>query len=455
MNTLKPFLMISTVFPAALPAQEKPNIIYIMTDQQTAKAMSCAGNKDLHTPNMDKLAQRGIRFDNAYCAHPLSGPSRAAMFTGHTSGEVGLDKNGTPMPDSLRTRTLGSLVEQAGYTTAYAGKWHVHTGSLPGKYAFGFENLHGHNDFGLAEACVNFLQRKHNKPFFLVASFDNPHNICQYARKQTLPFATVKEPRIEDCPNLPENFNVSPYDADVLVREKALSYRIYPTGNYTPDDWRRYLNAYYRLVEHIDIEIGKIITEIDRQNLWKNTVIIFTSDHGDGAAAHRWNQKTVLYEEVTNIPFIVCLPKGKNAGKVLPQLINNGVDLLPSICEWTGAQVPADCQGVSFCSIVEEGDTQKAHQPYVVSETYFFQTGGTRGWLVRTPKYKYVLYESGINREMLYNMQTDRKEMCNLAIERKYRNILLQHRQMLQEWMKKHPLPGRISTLQFIPKEFE
>lgn len=222
-----------------------------MTDQQTAKAMSCAGNKDLHTPNMDKLAQRGIRFDNAYCAHPLSGPSRAAMFTGHTSGEVGLDKNGTPMPDSLRTRTLGSLVEQAGYTTAYAGKWHVHTGSLPGKYAFGFENLHGHNDFGLAEACVNFLQRKHNKPFFLVASFDNPHNICQYARKQTLPFATVKEPRIEDCPNLPENFNVSPYDADVLVREKALSYRIYPTGNYTPDDWRRYLNAYYRLVEHI------------------------------------------------------------------------------------------------------------------------------------------------------------------------------------------------------------
>ena len=118
MNTLKPFLMISTVFPAALPAQEKPNIIYIMTDQQTAKAMSCAGNKDLHTPNMDKLAQRGIRFDNAYCAHPLSGPSRAAMFTGHTSGEVGLDKNGTPMPDSLRTRTLGSLVEQAGYTPA-------------------------------------------------------------------------------------------------------------------------------------------------------------------------------------------------------------------------------------------------------------------------------------------------------------------------------------------------
>ena len=160
----------SITFPIALTAQERPNIIYIMTDQQTATAMSCVSNENLHTPNMDKLAQRGVRFENAYCAHPLSGPSRAAMFTGHTSGEVGLDKNGTPMPDSLRTRTLGNLVEQAGYTTAYAGKWHVHTNSLPDKYAFGFENLHGHNDFGLAEACVDFLKRKHNKPFFLIAS---------------------------------------------------------------------------------------------------------------------------------------------------------------------------------------------------------------------------------------------------------------------------------------------
>lgn len=442
----------SITFPIALTAQERPNIIYIMTDQQTATAMSCVSNENLHTPNMDKLAQRGVRFENAYCAHPLSGPSRAAMFTGHTSGEVGLDKNGTPMPDSLRTRTLGNLVEQAGYTTAYAGKWHVHTNSLPDKYAFGFENLHGHNDFGLAEACVDFLKRKHNKPFFLIASFDNPHNICEYARKQPLPFATIDEPGLEACPNLPANFNVAPYDADVLAREKSLNYRIYPTNNYTPDDWRRYLNAYYRLVEHVDTEIGKIINEIDRQDLWKNTVIIFTSDHGDGAASHQWNQKTALYEEVVNIPLIVCLPQNKNAGKVLPQLVNNGVDLLPSICEWTGAQVPAGCRGISFRSVVESGDVQKAHQPYLVTETYFFQTGGTRGWLVRTPQYKYVLYETGKNREMLYDMQTDRGEMRNLAVESKYRSTLFQHRKMLETWMKQHPLPGRSPALRFISK---
>lgn len=452
MKHLKSALLAGITLPSALFAQERPNILYIMTDQQSATAMSCAGNLDVHTPNMDRLAARGVRFENAYCALPLSGPSRAAMFTGHTPTEIGMEENGTPIPDSLRARTLGTLIAQAGYATAYAGKWHAHTNSLPAKHAFGFENLHGHNDFGLAEAAVEFLQRKHDKPFFLVASFDNPHNICEYARKQNTPYATIEEPPLEECPNLPDNFSVAPYDADVLQYEKSLSYRLYPTRGYTPDDWRRYRNAYFRLVETVDREIGKIIDELDRQNLWKSTVIIFTSDHGDGGGAHQWNQKTVLYEEVANIPFIVCLPKGKNAGKVLPQLINNGTDLLPSVCDWAGADVPAACQGVSFRTIAESGNVQQEHQPYVVTETVFAQTGGTEGWLVRTPHYKYVLYEAGKNREMLYDMQNDRGEMRNLAIEHRYREIVKQHRALLLEWMKKHPSPKKSSPMRFIPK---
>ena len=143
MKNLKPTLLCGMMLPAALSAQERPNILYIMTDQQTANAMSCAGNTDLRTPNMDKLAERGIRFTNAYCSMPLSGPSRGAMFTGYMPGEVGLLENGTPMPDSLHSTSLGVLMNKAGYTCAYAGKWHVHTNSLPDKQAFGFENLHG------------------------------------------------------------------------------------------------------------------------------------------------------------------------------------------------------------------------------------------------------------------------------------------------------------------------
>ena len=433
-------------------AQDCPNIIYIMTDQQTATAMSCAGNADLSTPNMDKLAQHGVRFENAYCSLPLSGPARASMFTGYTPSEIGLQENETPMPDSLRTQTLGTLVGEGGYTCAYSGKWHVNTNSLPDKVAFGFENLHGHNDFGLAEACVSFLQRKQDKPFFLVASFDNPHNICEYSRSQNPPFADFEEPDLEDCPGLPDNFAVQPYDADALAFEKTRNHRLYPTANYTPDDWRRYRNAYYRLIETVDAEIGKILQEVDKQDLWKNTVVIFTSDHGDGCGAHQWNQKTALYEEVVNIPFIVCLPKGKNAGKVLPQLINNGVDLMPSLCDWAGVKVPEGRNGISFRRIVEEGDATAPHRPYVVTETNFAQTAGTLGWMVRTSHYKYVLYDTGRNREQLYDMENDRGEMCNLAIEKKYKEIVKEHRQLLNEWMEKHPSSVTLYRHKYLPK---
>ena len=447
-------LFCGTLVPVVALAQKRPNIIYIMTDQQSANAMSCAGNADLQTPNMDRLAAHGMRFENAYCSLPLSGPSRASMFTGYMPGEVGLTANGTPLPDSLRTETLGDVMNEGGYTCAYGGKWHVHTNSLPSAHAFGFERLYEHNDYGLAEACVKFLQRKHDKPFFLVASFDNPHNICEYARKQPLPFATIDEPEsIEDCPNLPDNFYVASYDADAVAYEKSLKYRLHPTRSYTPDDWRRYRNAYFRLVEAVDAEIGKIVDEIDRQNLWKNTVIIFTSDHGDGQGAHQWNQKSVLYEEVVNVPFIVCLPEGKHAGKVLPQLVNNGVDLMPSLCDWAGVEVPAGRQGVSIRPIVEKGDASVEGQSYVVSETDFSENGGgTMGWMVRSGNYKYVLYNMGLYREQLFDMTSDRGEMRNLAVEEKYTPVLEQYRRMLEEWMKKHPVKGGLPYLRYIPK---
>lgn len=132
MTELKNIMFCATAFaPSLLGAKELPNIIYIVTDQQTASAMSCMGNTDVHTPNMDRLAQAGILFKNAYCSAPLSGPSRASMFTGHTSHEVGLSRNNVPVADSLRTASLGWLMQRAGYECAYGGKWHVHTLPCP------------------------------------------------------------------------------------------------------------------------------------------------------------------------------------------------------------------------------------------------------------------------------------------------------------------------------------
>lgn len=443
-------LILASAFASAA---KQPNIIYIMTDQQSANALSCAGNEYVKTPAMDRLASRGVRFTNAYCALPLSGPSRAAMFTGYMPSQCGMIENETPLPDSLRNRTLGNIMEEAGYRGVYAGKWHVNTNALPAEKAFGFERLHGHDDNGLAESVVDFLRSdRGDRPFFLVASFDNPHNICQYARGQRLPEAEIPEPAsVADCPNLPANHLIQPYDPDILRWEREHSYRLYPTKGYTADDWRRYRNNYFRLIEHVDAEIGKIVDEIDRAGLWDNTVVIFTSDHGDGQGAHQWNQKTALWEETANIPMIVCAPGNKkNAGKVSEALVSNGIDLMPSVLDWAGVAKPAWCKGASYRYAVENPSAPTA-QPYVVTETDFAQTGGTKGWMLRTPRYKYVLYEAGANREALYDMENDRLEMRNLAVESAFKQVVEEHRRMLARWFEENPGGLRFSRLRYIP----
>ena len=450
-HLLKPLLALA---PITTMAAQRPNIIYIMTDQQTATAMSCIGNTDLHTPNIDRLAAAGVTFTNAYCSSPLSGPSRASMFTGYMAHELGVERNGTPIPDSVRTRTLGTLVGEAGYECAYAGKWHAHTSSIPDG-EFGFRNIHNPDDAGLAEVCVDFLNShsKPERPFFLVASFDNPHNICEFARQQDLPFADITVPDVSECPGLPANYAISPYDADILQREKSLNYSAYPTTSYTDDDWRRYRYAYYRLVEHVDKEIGKIVDAIDKNSLWRNTVVIFTSDHGDGTGAHHWNQKSALYDEVTNIPLIVVLPGKKNAGKQLPQLINNGPDFFASICDWAGATKPEGTRGVSFRTIAESGNANAQHQPYVVTETMFDKGSGTLGWSLRTPDFKYVLYDKGRYREQLYDMRRDRGETRNLAVEKAYAETLAQHRRMLEEWMNNYNVKSSRADVPYVPRQ--
>ena len=146
---------------------------------------------------------------------------------------------------------------------------------------------------------------------------------------------------------------------------------------------------------------------------------------------------------------IVCIPGGKNAGTVSEALVHNGIDLMPSICEWTGASLPAGRRGVSYVDVVEKGS---AGQDFIVTETNFNQTAGTLGWMVRTPKYKYVLYDKGQYREQLFDMSEDRDEMRNLAVESKYSDVLLEHRAILENWLKTTPGPERKRHLRFIPE---
>ena len=146
------------------------------------------------------------------------------------------------------------------------------------------------------------------------------------------------------------------------------------------------------------------------------------------------------------------MPKGKNAGKVMPQLISNGLDLMPTVCDFAGVEIPKHCTGKSIRKVLESGKEDTPLRDYVVTETVFAQTAGTIGWMVRTKDFKYVLYDSGRNREQLFDMNNDRGEMRNLAVERRYHDILVEHRRMLSEWMDQNPSKLTRLKAKYIPR---
>ena len=317
-------------------SSEKLNVVYVFCDQLSATAVSYAGNPDVHTPNIDRLAAEGVRFDRGYCTFPLCTPARASMFSGRNPHEVGVPFNGHGIDERYREQELGNLVRAAGYECGYGGKWHVREIAMPVDNDHGFEVYSGWDDSNLAGRCVDYMREHRDGPFFVVASFDNPHNVCEMAREQILPWGPVPEvPRIEDCPPLPPNWPVDPYEPGAMQSFRAWFRRHHALGeSYTADQWRRYRYLYYRIVERADREVGRILEGIDELGLADSTLVIFSSDHGDMAGAHGFTQKTVLYDDAVRVPFIFRGP-GVEKGKVVPgALASNGLDLLPTICDY-------------------------------------------------------------------------------------------------------------------------
>ena len=189
------------------------------------------------------------------------------------------------------------------------------------------------------------------------------------------------------------------------------------TLEYTEDDWRRLRFYYYRLCEKVDAEIGVLLNGLRDLGLEEETYIIFTSDHGDGHGAHNWNQKTSLYEEVINIPFIISHKGVTGAGSVDDtHLVSLGLDLLPTLCDVGGASVPAGLEGLSLRPLAEGNAPDEWRRELVVETIMDIGTGpggGGASRAVLTDHYKYSAYPMGRYREQLVDLQTDPGEMVN------------------------------------------
>jgi choline-sulfatase len=410
---------------------ERPNVVFVMTDQQSATMLGCAGNDHVETPNIDRLAATGTRFERAYCTNPVCLPSRTSLLTGRFPTELGLRSNDYShldgVPDRVVDGALGNCLRAAGYETAYAGRTHF-PGMTPED--LGFEYLTDDERDGAAAASAEFVRGDHEEPFFLFSSFINPHDICYMGIRDyqqtvgeweggtaaerkldealALPDDVDREAFVtERCPPLPPNHEPQadePGAVDALLDERP--FRRHVREEWSTERWRHHRWAYARLTEVVDAQVGQIIDALEESGHRENTVVIFSSDHGDHDGAHRLEHKTLPYEEAARIPFLVSDPRTEAAGATDDRLVSNGLDLLPTVCDYAGATPPDHCDGRSVRPPAEGRAVDWRDAVRVESQV---------GDAVVTDRYKYVRYDRGDSAEQLYDLATDPGETRNAA----------------------------------------
>lgn len=423
----------------------KPNFLFIFTDQQTISAMSAYGNPYLQTPNMDALADYGYSFTKSYCTSPVSSPSRSSLLTGKMPHETGVNYNEMPIDSGLNN--MGDFFKKAGYTTTWAGKW-----NLPESYPQSSHNqvsgfrllsfledqniseLGEKTDGPVANAVVKFLMGRNREPFLLAVSLHNPHDICSLPGNED---AYLKPVNSESAPPLPSNHFISYKEPEFVSNSrKRENYgnEILLTQDYTENDWRNYLYQYYRMTEMADREIGNIISALEKGGYDENTIIIFTSDHGDGATAHKWATKLSLYEESVKVPMIVCRFSHHDKGIRDDVRLVSGIDILPTMMDYAGIEIPNDIRGISMKALIENPDT--ILRKYVVTELAIDPEDSTKtGRMITDGSYKYMIYSYGKNPEQLFNLITDEGETRNLAGLNEYARIKKKLRNALKDWI--------------------
>ena len=439
-------------------AGNRLNVLLVISDQQHAGMMSCTGNPHLKTPALDRLAETGVRFERAYPSNPVCLPSRFSMMTGHMPSELGIRENagipsGGQVPEAMLQQAMGHVFRRAGYETLYGGKTHWPRGMKVD--TIGFAPLTPDQRDGLADACVEFLREKHEKPWLLVASFINPHDICYMAidahaqanrEAAFAPKNTAERQRLAEalrmpagvaeqeffakhCPPLPANHEIPPLEPECVAKLVTMrAFRAYVRQHWSAQDWRRHRWAYCRLTERVDGQIGRVLDALRDAGLENDTLVVFVSDHGDMDASHRMEHKTVLYEEACRVPFIVRRPGLTKAGLVnRTHFVSTGLDLLPTLCDFAGIEPPAGLRGRSVRPLAEGVAPDDWRDDLAVESQI--------GRMVRTGRYKYNLYEDGARREQLIDLNGDPGEMDNLAERPECKAVLNDHRRRLCRWV--------------------
>jgi len=438
----------------------QPNILLIQSDQHRYDCIGANGSDTVKTPNMDRLASEGVNFSHAFCPIPMCVPTRCSLLTGQWPLQHGTIFNFDaetfkPLPDDIET--FAHVLSPADYTLAHVGRWHVDPERTP--VDFGFDTFIPDSDYytwrksaGLADIprtspwfgetdphitpaqsrtawganrIIELLNdyTESRTPFFMRWDTIEPHlpNIVPE------PFASLYPPaQIPRWPSFAETFEGKPW-----IQSQQL--KTWKLDGWTWDDWAPIVSRYMGEITLLDSQIGRVLDALEGMGIADNTVVIYTSDHGDMCGGHRMIDKHyIMYDDVVRVPFIMRWPERITGGKTCDAFIASSVDLAATFCDIAGVDAPGTFKGQSVLPTLT-GDGTNTRED-IFSSFHGNQFGLYSQRMVRDRKWKYVWNATA--EDELYNLEADPHELRNLWKDPSCSEELARLRRRLVEWME-------------------
>ena len=486
--------------------EKKPlNIVYIMTDDHTAQMMSCYDKRYMHTPNLDRIAEHGVRFTSSYVANSLSGPSRACMITGKHSHANGFTDNTTCVFDASQP-TFPKMLQRAGYQTAVFGKWHLEslpTGFdkweiVPGQgdyYNPRFIEMNGDtiNQKGyltdlITDKSIDWIenQRDKDKPFCILIhhkaihrnwlskiedlhlyedrTFPVPRNF--YDDYEGRPAAAAQEMSIDKDMDLIYDLKMDRDDLNSSLKPTYLNmikrmnpqerkawhefYDSIASDFYSRDlkgrelaEWKfqRYVRDYMKVVKSLDDNVGRVLDYLEKSGLIENTLVVYTSDQGFYIGEHGWFDKRFMYEESFHTPLIMRLPEGFDRRGDISEMVQN-IDYAPTFLEIAGAPIPDDMQGMSLMPLLR-GDKNVKWRDALYYHFYEYPAEHSvkRHYGVSNGRYKLIHFYNDIDHWEFYDLLNDPYEMHNIYNVPAVKPLVEKMRHRLVELQKQYKDP--------------
>ena len=446
-------MLVPHTTPPALPAQKaKYNVILIASDDLRPE-LGSYGNNIVKSPNIDRLAMWGVRFDRAYAQYPLCNPSRTSFLTGRFPTQTGVMDNEIYFralhPDFV---SLPQLFKSSGYASLRTGKifhggiddtdaWteggepRNFTGARrppvnaegPARVAQSdrFVVLPGegesNEDYRVATRAVEFLESYKDKPFFLAVGFSKPHSPPSAPQKYFDLYDADKIPLPQDFATRPEappgfpEISIAKRNTDLFIGRDA-----------SPAQAREMIRAYYASISFMDAQVGRVLDAVQRLNLRKNTIIVFLGDHGYHLGEKgKWSKAYSVFDVATRVPLIIASPETK--GGVSPRTVQL-LDLYPTLADLCRLQQPHNLEGHSLTSLLRNPKAGWDHPALSV-----VQYQGKIGRSVTTERWHYVEWEGGKEGSMLLDLKNDPKELKNLVTDSSAEKTIRQLRELLRQ----------------------